>query len=84
MKELHHLAKCRIYLDECHHLQDLVSSPPISRANLKRINNQAEVKAPTVQAHEVGPEYLAIDPSNNFQSGFFYLAREDEKIKFEK
>ena len=43
-----------------------------------------EVKVPKPPAHEVGPEYLSIDSSNNLQSGFFYLAREEEKLRFEK
>ena len=46
--------------------------------------NKGKTKTPDVQAHEVGPEYLSIDPAKNLQSGFFYLSREDEKTQFEK
>ena len=43
-----------------------------------------EVKPPKPPVHEIGPEYLSIDSSNNLQSGFFYLAKEDEKVMYEK
>ena len=48
-------------------------------------NGVEEAKQPPrEQAHEVGPEYLSIDPALNLQAGFFYLAREAEKAAFEK
>lgn len=35
-------------------------------------------------SHEIGPEYLNIDPTKNLQAGFFYLSKEDEKTEYEK
>jgi len=51
---------------------------------LEANKDSGKVKTQAVQGHEVGPEYLSIDPANNLQSGFFYLAHEDEKNQFEK
>jgi len=41
-------------------------------------SSQQEAKQDNLSAHEVGPEYLKIDPENNLPAGFFYLAKEDE------
>lgn len=56
------------------------------KKKLEENKNEAEEKSTEQpeQQHEVGPEYLSIDASQNLPSGFFYLAHEDEKVQFEK
>jgi hypothetical protein len=54
------------------------------KSKLEKSKDDEKSKVVGAQAHEVGPEYLSIDPANNLQSGFFYLAREEEKAQFEK
>lgn len=59
----------------------LTSANKLKKAADRMANNE-ESKLP--QSHEIGPEYLNIDPANNLQSGFFYLCKNDEKKAWTK